>query len=87
MVDISFMTPVSIGIFGGLDGVENLWFKTFTSSFCFFVFFYQSWLYLVNLFFMTPDSTGIFAVVWVALRISVLGAFHLPVLSELVVTG
>ena len=59
------MTPDSIGIFAVARvalGIGGLGLNYFGNV-------YQSWLYLVNVFFMAPDSTGIFALAYVALRI------------------
>ena len=49
----------------GLGGVKNLWFKCHSfDDLC------QSWLYLVDLLFITPKSIGIFVVAQMALKIS-----------------
>ena len=53
--------------------VENLWLGSLSSA-----TLYQTGLYVFNLPLMTPDSIGFLAVARVALRISGLGASHLP---------
>ena len=56
-------------------------------SLTFRLFFYQSWFYIVYISVMTPDSIGIFVVARAALSIFVVDAFHLAMVSELVVIG
>ena len=82
MVNLSLMTPDSIGILRVAPGLDNVCPWNFS-----FVFFYQCWLYLFNVFFMTSDLIGIFVVTQMALSICAWTLSFWPFLSELVVAG